>query len=408
MDFAYSPRVEALRQQLRAFMDQYIVPRIGAWHAEAAAGQYPVSFMDDLKALARTEGLWNLFLPSLGEDEPGMGLSNLEYAPLAEIMGRVHWASEVFNCNAPDTGNMELLHMFATPEQRERWLKPLLEGEIRSAFAMTEPDVPSSDATNIQTLIRRDGDDYVINGRKWFITNASHPNCKLLIVMGKTDPDAETHQQQSMILVPFDTPGVELVRNIPVMNHIAPEGHSELLLKNVRVPASNLLGREGDGFMMAQARLGPGRIHHCMRSIGVAERALKLMCERAVSRTAFGKPLARLGANFDHIAECRIEINMARLLTLNAAYMMDTVGNKIAASEIAQIKVVAPNVALKVIDRAIQIHGGAGVSEDFPLAHWWAMQRTLRLADGPDEVHRVAIARHELGKYVPREALRSR
>jgi len=270
MNFAYSPRVEALRQQLQAFMDDHIVPRIGAWHAEVAAGQYPVSFMEDLKALAREEGLWNLFLPSLGEDEPGTGLSNLEYAPLAEIMGRVHWASEVFNCNAPDTGNMELLHLFATPEQRQRWLEPLLNGEIRSAFAMTEPDVPSSDATNIQTLIRRDGDDYVINGRKWFITNASHPNCRLLIVMGKTDPDAETHQQQSMILVPFDTPGVELLRNIPVMNHIAPEGHSELLLRNVRVPASNLLGKEGDGFMMAQARLGPGRIHHCMRSIGMA------------------------------------------------------------------------------------------------------------------------------------------
>ena len=284
MNFAYSPRVEALRQQLRVFMDQYIVPRIGAWHEEVAAGQYPVSFMEDLKALARSEGLWNLFLPSLCEDEPGIGLSNLEYAPLAEIMGRVHWASEVFNCNAPDTGNMELLHMFATPEQRERWLKPLLAGEIRSAFAMTEPDVPSSDATNIQTLIRRDGGDYVINGRKWFITNASHPNCKLLIVMGKTDPGAETHHQQSMILVPFDTPGVELVRNIPVMNHIAPEGHSELLLKNVRVPARNLLGKEGDGFMMAQARLGPGRIHHCMRSIGMAELALELMVERCQER----------------------------------------------------------------------------------------------------------------------------
>lgn len=277
MDFAYSPRVEALRQQLNDFMERYIVPRIGQWHREVQAGQYPVSFMDDLKALARSEGLWNLFLPALGENEPGTRLSNLEYAPLAEIMGRVGWASEVFNCNAPDTGNMELLHLFATEQQREQWLVPLLAGEIRSAFAMTEPDVPSSDASNIQTLIQRDGDHYVLNGRKWFITNASHPNCKLLIVMGKSDPQGEAHRQQSMILVPFDTPGVELLRNIPVLNHVSPEGHSELLLRNVRVPASNLLGREGDGFMMAQARLGPGRIHHCMRAIGMAELALQLM-----------------------------------------------------------------------------------------------------------------------------------
>ena len=407
MEFAYSSKVEALRRQLRDFMDAHIVPRIGQWHQEVQAGQYPVSFMDDLKALARAEGLWNLFLPSLHDDEPGTRLSNLEYAPLAEIMGRVSWASEVFNCNAPDTGNMELLHMFASPEQRERWLVPLLNGEIRSAFAMTEPDVPSSDAANIQTLIRRDGDDYVINGRKWFITNASHPNCKVLIVMGKTDPDGEAHRQQSMILVPFDTPGVQLLRNIPVLNHLSPEGHSELLLKDVRVPASYLLGREGDGFMMAQARLGPGRIHHCMRSIGMAERALELMCKRAVSRTAFGKPLARLGGNIDHIADSRMEINQARLLTLNAAYMMDTVGNKVAASEIAQIKVVAPNVALRVIDRAIQIHGGAGVSNDFPLAYWYAMQRTLRLADGPDEVHRMMVGKYELGKYVSREQMKA-
>lgn len=367
MDFAYSPRVEALRQQLRAFMDQYIVPRIGAWHTEVAAGQYPVSFMDDLKALARTEGLWNLFLPSLGEDEPGMGLSNLEYAPLAEIMGRVHWASEVFNCNAPDTGNMELLHMFATPEQRQRWLTPLLEGEIRSAFAMTEPDVPSSDATNIQTLIRRDGDHYVINGRKWFITNASHPNCKLLIVMGKTDPNAETHQQQSMILVPFDTPGVELVRNIPVMNHIAPEGHSELLLRNVRVPASNLLGREGDGFMMAQARLGPGRIHHCMRSIGMAELALELMVERCQERKAFGKYLQQYSNVADWIAESRIEIEQARLLVLKTAWMIDEVGAKAARKEISMIKALVPRMHINVVDRAIQVYGAMGLTPDTPL-----------------------------------------
>jgi len=396
MNFAYSPRVEALRQQLRVFMDQYIVPRIGAWHEEVAAGQYPVSFMEDLKALARSEGLWNLFLPSLREDEPGMGLSNLEYAPLAEIMGRVHWASEVFNCNAPDTGNMELLHMFATPEQRERWLKPLLEGEIRSAFAMTEPDVPSSDATNIQTLIRRDGGDYVINGRKWFITNASHPNCRLLIVMGKTDPNAETHHQQSMILVPFDTPGVELVRNIPVMNHIAPEGHSELLLKNVRVPARNLLGKEGDGFMMAQARLGPGRIHHCMRSIGMAELALELMVERCQERKAFGKYLQQYSNVADWIAESRIEIEQARLLVLKTAWMIDEVGAKAARMEISMIKALVPRMHTRVVDRAIQVYGAMGLTPDTPLADMWTGGRALRFADGPDQVHLRSIAKMEI------------
>jgi len=396
MNFAYSPRVEALRQQLRVFMDQYIVPRIGAWHEEVAAGQYPVSFMEDLKALARSEGLWNLFLPSLCEDEPGIGLSNLEYAPLAEIMGRVHWASEVFNCNAPDTGNMELLHMFATPEQRERWLKPLLAGEIRSAFAMTEPDVPSSDATNIQTLIRRDGGDYVINGRKWFITNASHPNCKLLIVMGKTDPGAETHHQQSMILVPFDTPGVELVRNIPVMNHIAPEGHSELLLKNVRVPARNLLGKEGDGFMMAQARLGPGRIHHCMRSIGMAELALELMVERCQERKAFGKYLQQYSNVADWIAESRIEIEQARLLVLKTAWMIDEVGAKAARKEISMIKALVPRMHTRVVDRAIQVYGAMGLTPDTPLADMWTGGRALRFADGPDQVHLRSIAKMEI------------
>ncbi|MCC8343700.1 acyl-CoA dehydrogenase family protein [Pseudomonas stutzeri] len=396
MNFAYSPRVEALRQQLQAFMDDHIVPRIGAWHAEVAAGQYPVSFMEDLKALAREEGLWNLFLPSLGEDEPGTGLSNLEYAPLAEIMGRVHWASEVFNCNAPDTGNMELLHLFATPEQRQRWLEPLLNGEIRSAFAMTEPDVPSSDATNIQTLIRRDGDDYVINGRKWFITNASHPNCRLLIVMGKTDPNAETHQQQSMILVPFDTPGVELVRNIPVMNHIAPEGHSELLLRNVRVPASNLLGKEGDGFMMAQARLGPGRIHHCMRSIGMAELALELMVERCQERKAFGKYLQQYSNVADWIAESRIEIEQARLLVLKTAWMIDEVGAKAARKEIAMIKALVPRMHTNVVDRAIQVYGAMGLTPDTPLADMWTGGRALRFADGPDQVHLRSIAKMEI------------
>ena len=396
MNFAYSPRVEALRQQLRAFMDTHIVPRVGAWQAEVGAGQYPVSFMDDLKALARAEGLWNLFLPSLREDEPGMGLSNLEYAPLAEIMGRVHWASEVFNCNAPDTGNMELLHLFATPEQRQRWLTPLLEGEIRSAFAMTEPDVPSSVATNIQTLIRRDGDEYVINGRKWFITNAAHPNCKLLIVMGKTDPEAETHQQQSMILVPMDTPGVQLLRNIPVMNHLAPEGHCELLLKNVRVPASHLLGREGEGFMMAQARLGPGRIHHCMRSIGMAELALELMVERSQERKAFGKYLLQYANIGDWIAESRIEIEQARLLVLKTAWMIDEVGARAARKEIAMIKALVPRMHTSVVDRAIQVYGAMGLTPDTPLADMWIGGRSLRFADGPDQVHLRSIARMEL------------
>lgn len=396
MEFAYSSKVEALRRQLRDFMDAHIVPRIGQWHQEVQAGQYPVSFMDDLKALARAEGLWNLFLPSLHDDEPGTRLSNLEYAPLAEIMGRVSWASEVFNCNAPDTGNMELLHMFASPEQRERWLVPLLNGEIRSAFAMTEPDVPSSDAANIQTLIRRDGNDYVINGRKWFITNASHPNCKVLIVMGKTDPDGEAHRQQSMILVPFDTPGVQLLRNIPVLNHLSPEGHSELLLKDVRVPASYLLGREGDGFMMAQARLGPGRIHHCMRSIGMAELALELMLERCQERKTFGRYLSQYSNISDWIAESRIEIEQARLLVLKAAWMIDAVGAKAARKEIAMIKAIVPRMHARVVDRAMQVFGAMGLTPDTPLADLYVFGRSLRFADGPDEVHLRSIARMEL------------
>lgn len=308
MDFAYTPKVEELRRRVRAFMDELIVPRIRQWHDEVHAGRYPVSFMEDLKARAKEAGLWNLFLPHLKDDEPGTRLTNLEYAPLAEIMGRVSWASEVFNCNAPDTGNMELLHMFATPEQRAQWLEPLLRGEIRSAFAMTEPDVPSSDATNITTRIERDGGDYVINGRKWFITNAAHPDCKLFIVMGKTNPDAPSHEQQSMILVPRDTPGVTVVRNITVLNHVAPEGHCEITFDNVRVPARNLLGEEGGGFALAQARLGPGRIHHCMRSIGAAELALELMLDRAQSRQTFGKTLNQHGTIGEWIARSRIEI----------------------------------------------------------------------------------------------------
>src|SRR5690554_2973505 len=396
MDFSYSEKTQALRKQLTDFMDQHIVPRIGAWQQEVAAGVYPVSFMEDLKALARSEGLWNLFLPSLQEGEPGQGLSNLEYAPLAEIMGRVQWASEVFNCNAPDTGNMELLHMFATPEQRERWLNPLLEGEIRSAFAMTEPDVPSSDATNIQTLIRREDDEYVINGRKWFITNASHPDCRLLIVMGKTDPEGEARRQQSMVIVPFNTPGVELVRNIPVMHHMAPEGHSELVFRNVRVPATNLLGNEGDGFMMAQARLGPGRVHHCMRAIGMAELALELMVDRAQERKTFGRYLHQHGSISEWIARSRLEIEQARLLVLKTAWMIDNVGARGARKEIAMIKAVVPGMLNQVVDRAMQVFGAMGLTPDTPLADLWISSRCLRIADGPDGVHLRSIARLEI------------
>lgn len=396
MDFAYSPKVEALRAQLSAFMDKHIVPRIHQWHEEVNAGQYPVSFMEALKDKARSEGLWNLFLPHLNEDEPGTRLSNLEYAPLAEIMGRVPWASEVFNCNAPDTGNMELLHMFATPAQRKQWLEPLLDGKIRSAFAMTEPAVASSDATNITTRIRRDGDDYVIDGRKWFITNAAHPNCQLFIVMGKTDPDAPSHSQQSMIVVPRDTPGVKIIRNITVVNHTAPEGHCEIEFKGVRVPKENLLGAEGSGFALAQARLGPGRIHHCMRSIGAAELALELMIERAQARTAFGKRLHEHGSVGEWIAKSRIEIDQARLFVLKAAWMIDTVGAKAARKEISMIKALVPSVHTAVCERAMQVFGAMGLSPDTPLADSWTWGRALRFADGPDEVHLQSIARMEI------------
>ena len=356
--------------------------------------------MEELKVKARAAGLWNLFLP---ESELGAGLTNLEYAPLAELMGRSGLASEAFNCSAPDTGNMETIVRYGNEEQKERWVKPLLAGEIRSCFGMTEPGVASSDATNMQANARREGDEWVINGRKWWTSGACDPRCKVMIFMGLTNPDAPRHQQHSMILVPMDAPGLKVIRPLPVFGYDdAPHGHAEVLLENVRVPYENVLLGEGRGFEIAQGRLGPGRIHHCMRSIGAAERALELMCRRSVEREAFGKRLAQLGGNIDLIAESRIEINQARLLTLNAAYMMDTAGNKVAKSEIAQIKVVAPNVALRVIDRAIQMHGGAGVSEDTPLAHMYAMQRTLRLADGPDEVHRAAIGKHELGKYMSR------
>jgi acyl-CoA dehydrogenase len=396
MDFAYSPKVEALCTQVRAFLDTHIVPRIRQWHDEVGAGQYPVSFIEELKNKARAQGLWNLFLPHLRDDEPGTRLTNLEYAPLAEIMGRVSWASEVFNCNAPDTGNMELLHMFATPAQRKQWLEPLLDGKIRSAFAMTEPAVASSDATNITTSIRLDGEHYVIDGRKWFITNAAHPNCQLFIVMGKTDPDAPTHRQQSMILVPRDTPGVRIVRNITVVNHTAPEGHCEIEFKGVRVPRSNLLGEAGGGFALAQARLGPGRIHHCMRSIGAAELALELMIERAQARTAFGKQLYQHGSVSEWIAKSRIEIDQARLLVLKAAWMIDKVGAKEARKEIAMIKALVPSVHTAVCERAIQTFGAMGLSPDTPLADSWTWGRALKFADGPDEVHLQSIARMEI------------
>lgn len=396
MDFAYSPKVEELRFRLRCFMDDYIVPRIGQWNDEVAAGRYPVSFMEDLKALAKHDGLWNMFLPSLREDEPGTALTNLEYAPLAEIMGRVSWASEVFNCSAPDTGNMELLHGFATPGQREKWLRPLLDGEIRSAFAMTEPDVPSSDATNITTSIERAGDDYVINGRKWFITNAAHPNCALLVVMGKTDPRAASHRQQSMILVPRDTPGVEVIRNITILNHVSPEGHCEIVFRNVRVPAANLLGEAGSGFALAQARLGPGRIHHCMRSIGAAELALELMLERVQERKAFGRFLHQHGVIGEWIAQSRIEIDQARLLVLKTAWMIDKFGAKAARKEISMIKALVPRVHTAVCDRAMQAFGAMGMSPDTPLADQWTWGRALRYANGPDEVHLQEVARLEV------------
>ncbi|PRB81580.1 acyl-CoA dehydrogenase [Pseudomonas sp. MYb185] len=402
MDFGYSPKVKQLREQVDAFMQEHVFPAEAIFHQQVNEGDrwQPTAIVEELKVKARAAGLWNLFLP---ESELGAGLTNLEYAPLAELMGRSGLASEAFNCSAPDTGNMETIVRYGSEEHKEKWLKPLLAGEIRSCFGMTEPGVASSDATNMQANARREGDEWVINGRKWWTSGACDPRCKIMIFMGLTNPDAPRHQQHSMILVPMDTPGVKVIRPLPVFGYDdAPHGHAEVVLENVRVPYSNVLLGEGRGFEIAQGRLGPGRIHHCMRSIGAAERALELMCKRSTSRTAFGKPLAQLGGNIDLIAESRIEINQARLLTLNAAYMMDTVGNKVAKSEIAQIKVVAPNVALRVIDRAIQMHGGAGVSEDFPLAHMYAMQRTLRLADGPDEVHRAAIGKMEVGKYMSR------
>jgi acyl-CoA dehydrogenase len=401
MNFDFSPKTKEMQACLLEFFDQHIYPNEQRFHEEVDANRragnawIPTRVVEQLKPLAREAGLWNLFLPR--SSRAPQGLSNLEYAPLCEIMGRVHWAAEVFNCNAPDTGNMETLERYASEALKERWLEPLLRGDIRSAFLMTEPAVASSDATNIECRIERQGDEYVINGRKWWSSGAGDPRCAVYIVMGKTDPHAERHLQQSMIVVPADAPGIAVKRHLPVFGYDdAPHGHMEVDLKDVRVPASNILLGEGRGFEIAQGRLGPGRIHHCVRSIGAAERALEFMCRRLKSRVAFGKPISHQGVWHERIAEARCMIEQARLLTLKAAYMMDTVGNKAAKAEIAMIKVIAPNVACRILDWAIQAHGAGGLSEDFPLAMAYAHQRTLRLADGPDEVHRAAIAKLEL------------
>ncbi|MBX3693916.1 MAG: acyl-CoA dehydrogenase family protein [Steroidobacteraceae bacterium] len=400
MDFEYSARTRELLARLEAFMDEHVYPNETVFHSQVAEGDrwQPTAIVEELKAKARAQGLWNLFLP---ESKRGPGLTNLEYAPLCEVMGRVTWAPEVFNCSAPDTGNMEVLERYGTPAQQREWLEPLLAGKIRSCFSMTEPAVASSDATNIETLIARDGDEYVINGRKWWSSGASDPRCALFIVMGKTDPaNPSRHRQQSMVLVPRGAPGLRVLRSLPVFGYDdAPHGHAEVLFENVRVPAANLLQNEGDGFAIAQGRLGPGRIHHCMRLIGLAERALEKMCRRSLTRVAFGKPIAAQTVTLERIAEARIMIDQSRLLTLKAAHMMDTVGNKAAAKEIAMIKVAAPLMACQVIDWAIQMHGAGGVSDDFGLAYAYAQARTLRLADGPDEVHRNQVGKLELARY---------
>jgi acyl-CoA dehydrogenase len=400
MDFAYSPRVEDLRLKLQSFMDTQVVPHDRRWLELAETGVYPMEVIEPLKARARAEGLWNLFLPALREDEPGTRLTNLDYAPLAEIMGRLPWAAEVFNCNAPDTGNMEILHLFATPDQRKQWLDPLLAGEIRSVVSITEPDVASSDPTNLQTEIRRDGDDFVINGRKWFNTGALHPKAAFLLVMGvsNAEPDAPRHRRHSFIIVPMDAPGFRVVRNTPIMNHFAIEGHCEVSFENVRVPASNLLGEEHAGFAIAQARLGPGRIHHCMRTIGQCELALELMCERALQRRVFGRALADFANNQDEIALSRIEIDQARLLCLRAAWRMDTEGNQAARVDVSAIKIVAARLQTRVVDRAMQIFGAMGLTNDTPLAYLWTWGRALRLLDGPDEVHLRVVSREEVAK----------
>jgi len=416
MDFSYSPKTQELQGKLLRVMDDHIYPNECRFWAEIEANTKagkrwtPLTMIDELKVKAKAQGLWNLFLPPTAggahaaanshAGEYAVGLSNQDYAPLAEIMGRVPWASEVFNCSAPDTGNMETIVRYGTAEHKTRWLEPLLAGEMRSAFAMTEPDVASSDATNVSSRIERDGDDYVINGRKWWISGAGDPRCKIYIFMGKSSPEAPRHSQQSMILVPADTPGVKIIRPLQVFGYDdAPHGHCEITFENVRVPASNMLLGEGRGFEIAQGRLGPGRIHHCMRLVGLAERSLELMCRRATARVAFGKTVASQTVTQERIAEARCMIDQARLLTLKAAWMMDVAGNKTAKAEIAMIKVVAPQMACKVIDWAMQVHGGGGMCEDFPLAYFYTMARTLRFADGPDEVHRNSIAKLELGKY---------
>lgn len=400
MEFEYPEKVKKLQLQVQNFVDDHVLPANQAWHDEVAKGNYPLEIIDRLKAKAFSEGLWNMFTPDLEDSEPGTRLSNLEYAPLAEIMGRVPWCSEVFNCSAPDTGNMEILKMFGTPEQKKNLLEPLLLGEIRSVVGLTEPDVASSDLTNLATTITREGDEYVINGRKWFTTGAKHPNNKFSIVFGisNTDPDADTHRRHSFILVPMDTPGVSVVRDVAIMHHHAPEGHCEVLYSNVRVPVDSMLGKEGDGFLIAQARLGPGRIHHCMRTIGQCELALELMCERALERKTYGKALADNANIQDWIAKSRIEIDKARLLVLHAAWRMDKDGPKAARIDVSAIKVVAAELQTTVVDRAMQVFGAAGITPDTPLSYLWTWGRALRFVDGPDEVHLRIIARAELKK----------
>jgi acyl-CoA dehydrogenase len=404
MDFEHSPQAQVLQQRLSYFMQRYVLPHNAAWHQSVQDGIYPPPFLEDLKSLAREEGLWNLFMPGLLEDEPGTRLSNLDYAPLAETMGRLPWAAEVFNCSAPDTGNMELLHRFATPAQRTQWLLPALNGEIRSAFAMSEPDVASSDPTNLQTTVRRDGEMLVLNGRKWFITGVAHPNCKLLIVMARnadSDDAPDKHHGHSMLLLPMGTPGVEIVRNIPVVHHHAPEGHCEIVFRNVRLPADHLLGGWGEGFAMAQARLGPGRVHHCMRTIGQCELALELASERALERQTFGKYLSDYANVQEWIAQSRIEIDQARLLVLRCAWMLDHPERSAPAAvraQVAAIKVVAAGLQTRVMDRAMQIFGAMGLSPDTPLAYFWTWGRALHLMDGPDEVHLRSVAKHELAQ----------
>ena len=403
MDFSPSPRAQEWQARLAAFMDRYLLPYNAAWHQAARQGEFPPPFLEDLKTLAREEGLWNLFLPTLRDDEPGTALSHLDYAPLAEAMGRLPWAAEVFNCNAPDSGNIELLHLFADDTQRRQWLMPLMQGEIRSAFAMSEPDVASSDPTNLQTTVRREDGRLVINGRKWFITGAAHPHCRLLIVMCRNEGevDGDRHHGHSMVLVPIDTPGVELVRNIPVVHHVSPEGHCEILLRDVRVPESHLLGTWGEAFAMAQARLGPGRVHHCMRTIGQCELALEMAAERTLERKTFGKYLADQSNVQEWLAQSRLDIDQARLLVLRTAWMLDHSQDAAVVNlraQVAAIKVVAARLQTQVVDRAMQVFGAMGLSPDTPLAYFWTWGRALHLMDGPDEVHMRTLARHELDK----------